>query len=442
MQAFWAAGMARASTGNGREVTGEITGDIAGGMIQRGITAALALSMLALAACTPGKKAPIAPVAPPPQVEQPVVVKPGEVHRIAILVPLTGPNAPVGISLANAASLALVDTNKQGIRLSSYDTAALGAAGAANRALADGAQLILGPLLASDAATIKSIVEPKGITMLSFSNDSAIAGGHLYVLGFQPAQSVARVVDYAATRGAKKFAGLVPDGVYGQRTSVAFTRAVSANNGQIVSLTSFARQPAALPAAARKVTDYDARQKAATATPPATRPDGSIVPATSSTPGISFEALLIADSGAIAAAFAPHLAKFGAPTGSYLLMGTELWNTEPGLGKSPALKGAVFAAVPDQRFQGMARRYQARFSGSPSRLASLSYDSMLLAVSVAGTQWKLGQSFPQSILADSQGFAGVDGIFRFRGNVAERGLEVQQVTPQGFSTVSPAPTSF
>ena len=182
MQAFWAAGMARASTGNGREVTGDITGDIEGGTMRRGlrrrgITAALALSTLALAACTPGKKAPIAPVAPPPQVEQPVVVKPGEVHRIAILVPLTGPNAPVGISLANAASLALVDTNKQGIRLSSYDTAALGAAGAANRALADGAQLILGPLLASDAATIKSIVEPKGITMLSFSNDSAIAGG-------------------------------------------------------------------------------------------------------------------------------------------------------------------------------------------------------------------------------------------------------------------------
>ena len=45
-------------------------------------------------------------------------------------------------------------------------------------------------------------------------------------------------------------------------------------------------------------------------------------------------------------------------------------------------------------------------------------------------------------LDDPQGFAGVDGIVRFRGNVAERGLEVQQVTPQGFATVSPAPTNF
>ena len=399
------------------------------------------LVLTALAACAPRQKAPVAPVAPAP-VEKPVAVKPGEVHRVAILVPLTGPNAPVGISLANAATLALVDTGKQGIRLTSYDTAALGAGGAANRALSDGAQLILGPLLASDAAAVKAAAEAKGVTMLSFSNDSGIAGGRLYVLGFQPAQSVSRVVEYATGRGTKKFAALVPDGVYGQRTSVAFTRAVSAGNGQVVALTSFARTPAALPAAARKVTDYDARLKQAGSTTAAKRPDGTIAPATRTTPPVAFEALLVADSGAIAAAFSPHLAKFGAQPGSYLMMGTELWNTEPGLGASPALRGAVFAAVPDQRFQSMAKRYQARFGGTPSRLASLSYDAMLLAISAAGQQWQPGASFPQKLLEDPQGFAGVDGIFRFKSNIAERGLEVQQVGPQGFTTVSPAPAAF
>lgn len=400
------------------------------------------VSLAVLAACAPRQKAPVAPVAPPPPVEKPAEVKPGEVHRVAILVPLTGPNAPVGISLANAATLAMVDTGKQGIRLTSYDTAALGAAGAANRALADGAQLILGPLLASDAAAVKTAAEAKGITMLSFSNDAAIAGGKLYVLGFQPAQSVSRVVDYAASRGTQKFAALVPEGVYGQRTSVAFTRAVSANSGQVVALTSFARTPAALPTAARKVTDYDARLKQSANTAVTKRPDGTIAPATRTTPPVAFEALLVADSGAIAAAFSPHLAKFGAQPGSYLMMGTELWNTEPGLGASPALRGAVFAAVPDQRFQSMSRRYQARFGGTPSRLASLSYDAMLLAISSADAQWAIGTAFPQKLLDDPQGFAGVDGIFRFKSNVAERGLEVQQVGPSGFTTVSPAPTAF
>jgi ABC-type branched-subunit amino acid transport system substrate-binding protein len=403
-----------------------------------GAVASLAL----VAACAPRAKGPVGPVAPPPVAEKPVDAKPGEVHRVAILVPLSGPNAPVGISLANAATLALVDTGKQGIRLTSYDTVALGAGGAASRALADGAQLILGPLLASDASAVKAAAEARGITMLSFSNDSSIAGGRLYVLGFQPAQSVNRVVDYAAGRGLKRFAALVPDGVYGQRASVAFTRAVSETGGQVVALQSFARTPAALPTAARKLTDYDARLKQAGSSAPVKRPDGTIATGGGGMPPVAFEALLVADSGAIANAFAPHLAKFGAPAGGYLMMGTELWNTEPGLGASPPLRGAVFAAVPDQRFQSMAKRYQARFGGTPSRLASLSYDAMLLAVSTAGQQWKLGTPFPQTLLSDPQGFAGVDGIFRFKGNIAERGLEVQQVGPSGFTTVSPAPTAF
>lgn len=355
-------------------------------------------------------------------------IKPGqEPYRIAVLVPLSGVNAPVGISLANAATLALVDTGKQGVRLTSYDTAALGAAGAAERALADGAQLVLGPLLAGDAAAIRAVAEPKGVTMLSFSNNSAIASGKMLVLGFQPAQSVNRIVAFSVGKGMKRIAGLVPQGVYGQRSSVALTQAAQQYGADIVSLTSFERRPAALPVAARKVTDYDARLKQAVGGQPAP---------------IAFNALLVADLGAVAASFAPHLAKYGAPAGSYLLMGTELWNTEPGLVRSPSLNGAVFAAVPDARFAAMARRYGTRFGGTPSRLASLSYDAVLLAVSVAGTSWKPGQPFPAAVLADPQGFAGIDGIFRFRNNVAERGMEVQQVTPGGFVTVSPAPTAF
>ena len=410
MRAYWAANATAAS---------------------RARLAVAAMTFAALASCAPRVKAPVEtapPPPPPPATEKPVEVKPGqEAHRIAILVPLSGANAPVGISLANAATLALVDTGKQGVRLTSYDTVAMGAAGAANRAIADGAQLILGPLLAGDAAAIRAVAEPKGVTMLSFSNDAAIASGKLMVLGYQPAQSIGRVVAFSTDKGMKRIAALVPQGVYGQRASVALTQSAQQHGASIVSLTTFQRSPAALPAAARKVTDYDARVKQA---------------AGGEVPPVAFDSLLVAASGAIANAFAPHLTKFGAPVGGFLLMGTELWNTEPGLSKAPALNGAVFAAVPDARFASMAKRYSARFGGTPSRLASLSYDAMLLAVSVAGTSWKPGQPFPAQALADPQGFAGIDGIFRFRNNVAERGLEVRQVAPTGFVTVSPAPNAF
>lgn len=397
-------------------------------------------TLAVLAACAP-RTAPPAPTPPPPVTETtPEPDRPAAVHRIAVLVPLSGANAPVGTSLANAATLALADIGKGGVQVTNYDTAALGASAAAERAIAEGAQLILGPLLASEIPAVRSVAAPRDITMLSFSNDAAAAGGNVYVLGFQPAQSVARVVDYASGRGFTRFAGLIPGGVYGQRASVAFTRAVNASNGRIVALTEFSRNRSSLPAAARKVTDYDARLK--TAGGAIKRPDGTIAPVTSKLDPVEFDALLVADSGVVAGGFGPLLERYGAPAGSFLMMGTELWGTEPNLRNVPSLKGAVFAAVPDQRFRAMASRYRERFGGTPSRLASLSYDAMLLAASVAGGGWKLEQPFPAAVLRDRQGFAGIDGIFRFEGNVAVRGLEVRQVGSGGFATVSPAPTAF
>lgn len=404
--------------------------------------AVLMLAMLVLASCAPRQKPPVEVAPPPPVVEEkPVEAAPDAAHQVAILVPLSGTNAPVGLSLANAATLALADSGKTGVRLSSYDTAALGAAEAARRAMADGAELILGPLLARDVGPVRTAAQARGIPVLAFSNDVSVAGGNAYVLGFQPAQSVERVVQWAASRGARRFAALVPNGVYGQRSAVAFTRAVDDNGGQVVALTSFARSPKALPAAARQVTNHDARSKMAGGA--LKRSDGTIAPVQTQIPPVAFEALLIADSGSVASAFLPQLARHGAAPGSVLLMGTELWNTEPGLRSVTGLHGAVFASVPDARFRALSRRYAARFGGQPSRLASLSYDAMLLAINAAATSgWPMGKPFPAQLLADPKGFAGVDGIFRFRNNLAERGLEVQQVGPGGFTTVSPAPSAF
>lgn len=392
------------------------------------------LGLALLAACGPRPAPPAPPPPPPPEPE--VVApppKPEAFHKVAVLVPLSGPNAAVGASLANAANLALADTGSTRVRLTSYDTAAAGgAAAAANRALADGATLILGPLLAGDVSAARQVAEPRGVPMLSFSNDAAIASGGVYVLGFQPDQSVARIVAHASARGARRFAALVPQGVYGQRASLAFTRAVEAHGGQVVAMTTFARDRAQLPAAARRVTDFDARMQRAGA--------GTAAGATR-LPPVAFEALLIADSGQNAAAFAPALTRFGAPPGSFLLMGTELWATEPGLTRVPAMHGAQFAAVSDDRFRQLAVRYAERFGGTPSRLASLAYDATLLAVASAD-RWPIGKPFPREALADPKGFVGIDGIFRFNSNVAERGLEVREIRPNGVSTAAPAPRAF
>lgn len=411
----------------------------AAGLVQSG---AIGLALLAAACATPQRRP--EPVGPPPvarpEPTRPTVLPEARQNRVALLVPITGANAPVGQSIANAANLALLDVGDKRVNLRVYDTAG-GAAGAAQRALADGARLILGPLLADDVRAVQPIAAAQGVPVLSFSNDAGVAGGDTYVLGFQPGQSIARVIGYARSRGIERFAALVPAGVYGQRAQTAFVRAVEAAGGRSTAIVAYPRDLEKMTLAARRVTAFDERSKLG-GKAVAIRPDGSVAASTAPTTPVPFQALLIADSGSTAARFLPALAKFGAPPGAVVILGTELWNNEPGLARVPGLKGALFAAVPDERFRKMAARYRVKYGSSPSRLASFGYDAVLLVNSLADN-WPLGTAFPRAALANRQGFVGIDGVFRMSpGGVAERMLEVEQIGAGAITTVAAAPRGF
>lgn len=150
----------------------------------------------------------------------------------------------------------------------------------------------------------------------------------------------------------------------------------------------------------------------------------------------NFDAILIADASRIAGQAA------GALRPGARLLGTELWANDRRMGANARLRGAWFAAAPDARFDQLVTRYRARYGKTPYRLGSLGYDSVLLTVRAARA-WQPGRPFPQRVLTEREGFAGVDGIFRFgRNGVAERALEVREITAAGTRVVSPAATVF
>ena len=383
--------------------------------LQQGVTLAMAALLGACATVVPREtvQAPPPPVQRAPDRTVPTASLPrdAERHRVALLVPLSGANAGVGRSIANATRMALLDLNATDVRVTEYDTAP-GAAAAATRAMGDGAQLILGPLLADDVRQVAPVARAGGVPLLSFSNDTGVAGPGVYVMGYAPAQSVARVVGYARGRGVTSFAGLVPNGLYGERASTVLLRTVEAGGGQVVSLQTYQRNAASLAGAAARVA--------------AKAPYGAV---------------LVADGSGSAAAVAGAV-KRAAP-GAHLL-GTELWNTEtsPPAAARAGLAGAWFASVSDTLYRQFAAKYRARFAASPYRLASLGYDAVLLTSRIA-RDWPLSARFPEARLRDADGFAGIDGAFRFnRDGVAERALEVQEIRGGTTVTVSPAPTGF
>ena len=369
---------------------------------------------LALAGCqtlVPRGEEPV--VEPPPQEEVITrgIPEDGR-NRVALLVPMSGNNAGVGRSIANAANMAILDTGGEEVRITTYDTAAAGGAvAAANEALADGNRLFLGPLLSENVRAVAPMARSAGVPIVSFSNDMTVAGEGIYVMGFTPTQAIERVTAYAASNGASRFAALVPEGVYGQRASASFAQSVQRNGGTLVAVHSYDRSSRSLQ---RAVTQLNG--------------DGE------------FDALLIADSGATARQAVQYLHALG--TEDVQIMGTELWNNQPGLTGYPELRGALFASVSDRMFGTLSQRYQARFNSNPYRLSSLGYDAALLVIRI-GEQWDPGEPFPQPALADADGFSGVDGAFRFLASgVAQRALEVQRIDSTGFTVVSPAPSSF
>ena len=378
-------------------------------MMKRSVGLALGLLLAGCSTVVP-KGPQQAPPPPPKQAgTQPGRLPEDQRDRVAVLVPLSGPEAGIGQSIANAANMALIDSGGQGVRLTMYDTAT-GAAFAAQKALSEGNKLILGPLLSDDVRAIAPIAAAQHVPVVAFSNDVSVAGNGVYLLGFTPTESVDRIVTYAKERGLGRLAALVPNGVYGRRASNAMLRAAEAAGATVVSMQGFDRSPASLAAAIKKLGD----------------PKG-------------YDALLIADTGRIALVAAPLVRKSGS---SAKLLGTELWNTEPQLAASKLMSGAWFAAVSDGLYSQFAGKYRARFGKGPYRLSSLGYDSVLLAVRISA-DWKVGQDFPQGRLTDKGGFSGVDGAFRFdRDGIAERVLEVKQIGTGGVSVVSPAPQGF
>ncbi len=380
------------------------------------LRASALIALAALAGCvSPRRVAPPAPP-PPPVAEAPRPAGPLPAdearHRVAMLVPVTGANAAVGQSIANAANLALLDAGGKAIRITVYDTAATGGAtAAARRAIAEGNGLFLGPLLGEDVRAVAPAAAAAHVPVVAFSNDMTAAAGGVYLLGFSPEGAIARVVDHAAARGLRRFAGLVPSGVYGRRASKALLAAVADAKGTVVALADFDRGPQSLALAVRKLNAAG-----------------------------GYDAVLIADSGRIVLQAAPLIRRGGGAPAR--ILGTELWNTEPSLAREPAMAGAWFAAVSDGLYTRFAARYRARFGRSPYRLATLGYDAVLLTMRVA-SDWRPGAPFPAAALAGRDGFAGVDGAFRFgRDGVAERALEVKQVGASGFTVVSPASRGF
>ncbi len=315
--------------------------------------------------------------------------------------------------MLQASEMALFDTADNGVELLPRDTqgSALAAAAAARDVIAQGAKLIIGPLLAAEVEAVKPVAAQAHVPVLAFSNAAQYAGNGVFLLGFQPSQEIARVVAFAKAKGYGRFAMLAPRSTYGDIAASAFKDAVQAS-GAILARVDF----------------YD---PASTNLDPAVKRFATAA---------QFDALMIPDGGGRLKLLAPLLPYDGIDPDTVKFLGTGLWD-ETGLGVEPALNGGWYAAPAPALRAAFQSRYLALYQQPPPRLATLGYDATALAVALAKPAPDGGYAL--DALTNPSGFSGLDGLFRLNPDgMTQRGLAVLEVQRGVPVVVDPAPADF
>jgi ABC-type branched-subunit amino acid transport system substrate-binding protein len=336
--------------------------------------------------------------------------------KVGLILPLSAQgNAGVAAqSMKNAAEMALAEFNSPNIQLLVKDDggSAQGAQQAASEVLAEGAELIVGPLFAHSVGVVGQLARARNVPVIAFSTDANVASRGVYLLSFLPESDVDRIVDFAVASGKRSFAAMMPDNAYGSVVEGAFKSAVARKGARIVALERYPLDSGRM---------QDPAQRVAQAARGA-------------------DAIFIPDGADAVPTVVQALSAAGVQPRRIQLLGTGLWD-DPRIFGDPNLLGGWYAAPDSAGFRNFAGRYRSRYGQDPVRTATLAYDAVALVAALVKTQGE--QRFSEQVLTGASGFAGIDGIFRFRPDgTNQRGLAVLRVAPNGGQVVSPSPRAF
>lgn len=348
-------------------------------------------------------------------------IDPTKPVQIALLVPGGAGNADLdwlSRSLTNSAKMAASDTRGATIDLRVYDSGSdpATAVAKANEAVDQGAKIILGPLFADSANAVGNAMAPRGVNVLSFSNNADIAGGNVFVLGNTFDNIANRLVGYAVQSGKRRIMVLAEDDAAGQIGSAAIQRAIQANRATL----------------------------AGTATHPLSKQgiDG-VIPnvAQAALSGNVDAVFLTANQGAVLPYLTDKLADAGVTSASVQMIGLTRWDTPASRLTLKGVQGGWFA-LPDTRMKTQFdQRYRAAYGETPHELGSLAYDGVAAVAALVRAGKK--NALTTAGLTQNAGFAGVNGAFRLkRDGTNERALAVATIQNGQVQVLSPAPASF
>lgn len=371
------------------------------------------ISAAALAACQPAE-----PVATGPQTGP--MIDPKQPVQVALLVPGGSGDANydyMARSMANAARMAVADAQGAKIDLRVYNSGddAGQAVAMANKAVGEGAKIIVGPLHGESANAVGNAVKGR-VNVLSFSNNADIAGGNLFVLGNTFGNTADRLVSYGVRKGLRRFLIVHENDVAGQLGGAAIEGAIARNRATMVGKTGHGMSRADMDRIAPTIAQAAAANKA--------------------------QALfLTGNSQQALPEITAALAKAGVTGQSLQLMGLTRWDLPASRAGLPQLQNGWFA-IPDlARMAEFNARYKAAYGEVPHDFATLAYDG----VSAIAANVRAGRKTAVTTagLTQGAGFTGIQGAFRLRPDgSSQRQLSIATLKDGKLVVVDPAKRSF
>lgn len=345
----------------------------------------------------------------------------GSAIPVALLVPGGSSDSNdnfIAQSLENAARMAIADLGGVPIDLRVYHTqGSPEQAGAmAAKAVDEGAAIILGPFYALEANAAGLAVSGRGINVLSFSNNTDVAGGNVFILGQTFDATARRLAGFAVRQGLDRIMIVHDPDPAGQIGMAAIQRSVTGAGGTIAA-----------------VGTYEFSQNGIVQAIP-----GIVASAKSSGASAMF---LTADNSGALPLLSQLLMENGVGSSSKQFIGLARWDIPPATLALPGVQGAWFA-MPDpatnQQFQA---RYMSAYGAAPPIYAGFAYDG-IAAIGAIAKQGGVG-ALTTAALTQGAGFVGVGGIFRLRSDgTADRGLAIAQIQNSQVVIVDPAPSNF
>jgi ABC-type branched-subunit amino acid transport system substrate-binding protein len=348
-------------------------------------------------------------------------VRTGDPVPVALLVPSgsgRGTDELLARSLENAARLAIRDLNGAAIDLRVYQTAGDAALAAANadKAVNEGAKIIIGPVYATAANAASRAVAGRGINVLSFSNNAAVAGGNLFVLGPTFQNTAGRMASYATSQGKQRFVVVYAEDAAGQQGRDAIEAALAAQGASVVGSVGYALSQQDVIAAIPRIKSEVETNGA-----------DAIFFTTDSATALPLLSQLLPEAG-----ISSSVAQF---------VGLTRWDIPPQTLALPGVQDSWFA-IPDQgATSAFGSQYQAAYGDAPHPIAGLAFDAIAAigALASSGTP----DALSASALTQPAGFRGASGIFRLNASgTNSRGLAVATISEGQVRVLSPAPQSF